>query len=95
MAAEECDIRFMKIGLTGGILQSIVCSGPLFFDRVYICFIHSTAFMRVIRYLDACPLLIHVMCFKNSSSRMSLILINTNWIPFLTLEIVLSVLTVL
>ena len=31
VAAEECDIRFMKIDLTGGILQSIVCSGPLLF----------------------------------------------------------------
>ena len=31
VAAEECDIRFMKTGLTGGILQSIVCSGPLLF----------------------------------------------------------------
>ena len=27
----EFDIRFMKIRLTGGILQSIVCSDPLLF----------------------------------------------------------------
>ena len=38
MAAEECDIWFMKIGLTGGILQSIVYSGPLlFWPSIAVC----------------------------------------------------------